>query len=173
MFYLDLGWNIGISIIILFVLGFVILAHFAVSSAVKFKKSLRSAEKSIKMTSAETITLIRELCEIADLKITMEEDEIIEEVEGKIVEEKLFGIYKNVNSIYLNKYKEAISKDFNEEIIKKIEINYILQQEVDALYQKALFSYSSDLGGYNYWVKFWPTRFIMKLMKYNKKDELY
>ncbi len=43
-------------------------------------------------------------------------------------------------------------------------------QELDQIYYVQITTYNADVIGYNYWIRFVPTRFIYTLLKIKKKD---
>jgi hypothetical protein len=113
------------------------------------------------------------MCKIVSQTLTLEEQDLIDDIENKIAINKIFGAYKKVSSMFVNRLNIINSQELTEEQSTKIAKIQFFQKEIDGLYQKALFSYNSNLLGYNYWVKFILTRVFTKLLKLNKKDELY
>ena len=44
--------------------------------------------------------------------------------------------------------------------------------ELDKVYRQHLMMYNADVLGYNFWINFFPTRFIFKILRFNKKDNI-
>lgn len=45
-------------------------------------------------------------------------------------------------------------------------------KQLDSQYRNAVAMYNADCLGYNYWISFWPTRWIWKMLKFKKRDLL-
>ena len=55
-----------------------------------------------------------------------------------------------------------------EEYIKTLEnIN-----ELESVYRHHLLMYNADVLGYNFWINFFPTRFIFKIFRFKSKDNI-
>ena len=44
--------------------------------------------------------------------------------------------------------------------------------ELEKVYRDHLMMYNADVLGYNFWINFFPTRFIFKIFKLKKKDTI-
>lgn len=44
--------------------------------------------------------------------------------------------------------------------------------ELEKVYRQHLMMYNADVLGYNFWIYFWPTRYIYKIIKFKKKDNI-
>ena len=44
--------------------------------------------------------------------------------------------------------------------------------ELDKVYRQHLMMYNADVLGYNFWINFFPTRFIFKIFRLKKKDNI-
>ena len=44
--------------------------------------------------------------------------------------------------------------------------------EMDTVYRNIVACYNADVLGYNYWISFWPTRWIWKMLKFKNRDLL-
>ena len=44
--------------------------------------------------------------------------------------------------------------------------------ELDKVYRQHLMMYNADVLGYNFWINFFPTRFIFKILRFKKKDNI-
>lgn len=62
----------------------------------------------------------------------------------------------------------------NEEALNQEEYYSILTNinELDKVYRDHLMMYNADVLGYNFWINFFPTRFIFKIFKLKKKDTI-
>ena len=45
-------------------------------------------------------------------------------------------------------------------------------QELDNVYRQRLMMYNADVLGYNFWISFFPTRFVFKIFRLKKKDTI-
>ena len=43
-------------------------------------------------------------------------------------------------------------------------------EEAEKLYRQHVVLYNADVLGYNFWISFFPTRFIYKILKFKTKD---
>ena len=65
---------------------------------------------------------------------------------------------------------DTINTNLNnqEEYIKTLEnIN-----ELESVYRHHLLMYNADVLGYNFWINFFPTRFIFKILRFKSKDNI-
>ena len=65
---------------------------------------------------------------------------------------------------------DTINTNLNnqEEYIKTLEnIN-----ELESVYRHHLLMYNADVLGYNFWINFFPTRFIFKIFRFKSKDNI-
>ena len=44
--------------------------------------------------------------------------------------------------------------------------------ELEKVYRQHLMMYNADVLGYNFWINFFPTRFIFKIFRFKKKDNI-
>ena len=44
--------------------------------------------------------------------------------------------------------------------------------ELEKVYRQHLMMYNADVLGYNFWINFFPTRFIFKILRFKKKDNI-
>jgi hypothetical protein len=172
--FLLLTWEkalIGLGV--LFVIVYILLIYYALKSLFVFKKQLNSYETSVKMATIETITLIRDLEKLSGDQIDEKNSDLLEEIEGLVVQNIVKGNYKKVLAVhtdFVNKLKSMIT---DQSLLEKVENNVNLQKEIDKLYQKALSYHSADLSGYNYWAHFILTRPFTLMFKFKKRDSIY
>lgn len=43
-------------------------------------------------------------------------------------------------------------------------------KQLDFQYRNTVAMYNADCLGYNYWISFWPTRWVWKMLKFEKKE---
>ena len=62
----------------------------------------------------------------------------------------------------------------NEEHLNQEEYYPIISNinELEKVYRDHLMMYNADVLGYNFWINFFPTRFIYKILKFKKKDNI-
>ena len=162
-----------IAIAILFVVVYFCLVYYSLKSLFYFKKRLKSYEVSIKMAVVETITLIRELAKSCDYQLDEETSDKLEKIEVSAANNEVKGCYKEVLVIYSTLFNKLKGQNNDENRLLEINNNLLLQKEIDKLYQKALFYHNADLTGYNYWVKFIPTKPFTLMFKFKKRDSIY
>lgn len=162
---------IGVAAVIF--IFYILILIFALTSCKRFNKLLKSYETAIKMSTVETVTLIRELASIIDHKLDEETIDRLDEIEALAGQNIVKGNYKETYSIYLSLYNYAKTQNLSEETLEKVEINLELEKEIDKLYQQALLYHNNDVAGYNYWVRFLLTRPFTKLCKYNVKENIF
>ena len=44
--------------------------------------------------------------------------------------------------------------------------------ELEKVYRQHLMMYNADVLGFNFWINFFPTRFIFKILRFKKKDNI-
>ena len=44
--------------------------------------------------------------------------------------------------------------------------------ELETVYRHHVMMYNADVLGYNFWINFFPTRFIFKILKFKRKDNI-
>ena len=62
----------------------------------------------------------------------------------------------------------------NEASLNAEEYNHIVTNinELEKVYRQHLMMYNADVLGYNFWINFFPTRFIFKIFRLKKKDNI-
>lgn len=63
----------------------------------------------------------------------------------------------------------------NNEKVSNLEESFKLNknlEELDKVYRQHLLMYNADVLGFNFWINFWPTRFIFKLFKLKRKSNI-
>ena len=62
----------------------------------------------------------------------------------------------------------------NEASLNAEEQNHIVTNinELEKVYRQHLMMYNADVLGYNFWINFFPTRFIFKILRFKKKDNI-
>ena len=73
----------------------------------------------------------------------------------------------------LSEYFLGVASDHQAEL-KEDEYQVLVGNltELDSVYRQHLMMYNADVLGYNFWINFFPTRFIFKILKYKKKDNI-
>ncbi len=83
-----------------------------------------------------------------------------------------FQSYKEVISVVTSDFTNAINTSdtlSKNEKLKGILLNI---EELDVSFRSHVAQYNSDAIGYNYWIKFLPTRFVFKLTKVEPKKSI-
>ena len=141
-----------------------------------FKRTLHKHSKSLSIALNSKFDNVKKLFEIMKklgVKIDPKFDETLDSIivfdfakqyteECKIGREKL--TYLRDEAMHLAKQQKNLEKN-NEFNMAK---NNVL--EMDKVYHTTLACYNADVLGYNYWLKFLPTRWIFKLLKVHEKD---
>ena len=62
----------------------------------------------------------------------------------------------------------------NEDSLNTDEYFHIMTNinELEKVYRQHLMMYNADVLGYNFWINFFPTRFIFKILRFKKKDNI-
>ena len=62
----------------------------------------------------------------------------------------------------------------NESVLNKEEYQQTLENinELEKVYRHHLMMYNADVLGYNFWINFFPTRFIFKMFRLKRKDNI-
>ena len=62
----------------------------------------------------------------------------------------------------------------NETSLNSEEYSHIMTNinELEKVYRQHLMMYNADVLGYNFWINFFPTRFIFKIFRLKKKDNI-
>ena len=162
-----------IGIALLFFVIYVFLVIHSIVALKSFKNTLNSYEASIKMCIVETITLIRELSKISDIKINDDVNEKLDKIESFAAQDIIKGYYKQVFMIFSELYNSTKGNIQDSERLREIENNFLQQKELDKLYQNALFCHNADLIGYNYWVKNILVKPFTLLFKFKKRESIY
>lgn len=84
--------------------------------------------------------------------------------EAKIAREELTSL----SEYFLLKVSENNKEDASDEYHRVLE-NI---QELDTVYRQRLMMYNADVLGYNFWISFFPTRFVFKIFRLKKKDTI-
>lgn len=62
----------------------------------------------------------------------------------------------------------------NESALNQEEYQLVLENinELEKVYRHHLMMYNADVLGYNFWINFFPTRFIFKMFRLKRKDNI-
>lgn len=62
----------------------------------------------------------------------------------------------------------------NEAMLNQEEYQQVLTNlnELEKVYRDHLMMYNADVLGYNFWINFFPTRFVFKIFRLKKKDNI-
>lgn len=74
----------------------------------------------------------------------------------------------SLSEYFLSKVSENNKENASDEYRRVLE-NI---QELDNVYRQRLMMYNADVLGYNFWISFFPTRFVFKLFRLKKKDTI-
>ena len=89
----------------------------------------------------------------------------IEHQDGKVAKEAREQL-TYLSDTFLLLARDNTKMANNEEFLK-IEANL---NELEAVYRQHVVLYNADVLGYNFWISFFPTKFIYKLLKFKSKD---
>lgn len=175
-FGLEQWANITISIVIWIFAAYVLLILVDFAFLFFFKRTLHKHSRALSIMLNSKFDNVKKLFEIMKklgVKIDPKYDDIIDSIivfdfdkqytdECKTGREKL--TYLRDEALFIARQQKNLEKN-NEFITAK---NNVL--EMDKVYHTTLACYNADVLGYNYWLKFLPTRWIYKLFKFHKKD---
>lgn len=88
------------------------------------------------------------------------------------VEKDVFKTSKDNLSIVKNELIKIIKEDENLSNNNEIETLISNINENDECYRSRIVNYNSNVQGFNYWIKFLPSRFIFKIAKIKEKSPL-
>lgn len=74
----------------------------------------------------------------------------------------------SLNDYLLSIYEQNDIKDEQGECRKIIDNIY----ELEKVYRQHLMMYNADVLGYNFWIEFFPTRFIYIILRFKKKENI-
>ena len=60
---------------------------------------------------------------------------------------------------------KALNQDEYQQTLENI-------NELEKVYRQHLMMYNADVLGYNFWINFFPTRFIFKILRFKKKENI-
>ena len=62
----------------------------------------------------------------------------------------------------------------NQSVVKEDDYQLVLNNiyELEKVYRHHVMMYNADVLGYNFWINFLPTRFIFKLLRFKRKDNI-
>ena len=78
------------------------------------------------------------------------------------------NLLTSLNEYFLSVYGQEDIKDEDGEIQKTI-ANI---SELEAVYRHHLMMYNADVLGYNFWISFFPTRYIYLILKFKPKENI-
>ena len=90
--------------------------------------------------------------------------EIKDNDDSKAAREELTSL----NDYLLSVYEQNDIKDEQGECRKIIDNIY----ELEKVYRQHLMMYNADVLGYNFWIEFFPTRFIYIILRFKKKENI-
>ena len=90
--------------------------------------------------------------------------EIRDDEESKAAREELTSL----NDYFLSVYEQNDVKDEQGECQKIINNIY----ELEKVYRQHLMMYNADVLGYNFWIIFFPTRFIYIILRFKSKENI-
>ena len=88
--------------------------------------------------------------------------EIKDEEDSKLAREELTSL----NDYFLSVFEQSDIKDEQGECQKIVSNIY----ELEKVYRQHLMMYNADVLGYNFWIDFFPTKYIYKIFKIKSKE---
>lgn len=175
-FGLELWANITISVLIWLFVAYLLTIVVDLVFLIFFKRTLHKHAKSLSIALASKFDNVQKLFAIMKklgVKIDRKYDDTIESISSmdfkkpytndcKMSREKL--TYLRDEAMFIARTQPNLEKN-NEFITAK---NNVL--EMDNVYHVTVSCYNADVLGYNYWLDFFPTRWIHKIRKATKKD---
>ena len=90
--------------------------------------------------------------------------EIKDEEDSKLAREELTSL----NDYFLSVFEQSDIKDEQGECQKIVSNIY----ELEKVYRQHLMMYNADVLGYNFWIDFFPTKYIYKIFKIKSKENI-
>ena len=166
--------NIAIALAILYALIIIVSVSFAWSFASIM--SHHSHDLTVILTNKrDNLIKLAELLTSSGIKVDKKINEALHNFDLKRIEkqdgeeakkarEELTSYTEYFLSLDVNDKPVANSEDYNK-IIENI-------NELESVYRHHLMMYNADVLGYNFWIKFLPTRFIFKILRFKPKDNI-
>lgn len=166
--------NIAIAIAIAYALILIVGVTF-VWSFVSIMAHHNHDLTVILTTKRDELIKLEELLIEQDIKLDEEKVKALENFDLKRIDNQDGEDAKNARDelTSLSEYLLGVANDqqdlLNNEDYQLIQSN---MAELENVYRHHLMMYNADVLGYNFWINFLPTRFIFKILKFKKKDNI-
>ena len=166
--------NIAIALVIIYVVILIVGITF-VWSFVSIMNHHNHDLTVILTTKRDELIKLAELLTASGLSLEKEKVEALENFNLKRIENQDGEDAKKAREELTSYYDYLIGVFNDSQNIQNIdECQLILSNlnELDNVYRHHLMMYNADVLGYNFWINFFPTRFIFKILKFKKKDNI-
>ena len=166
--------NVFIALAILFLLVLIVGVTFVWSFASIM--SHHNHDITVILTNRrDNLVKLADLLNAAGIKIEKKKNDNLRNFDLKRIENQDGEDAKNARDelTSLQDYFLGLASDHQSELKEdeyQLIINNIL--ELEKVYRHHVMMYNADVLGYNFWINFLPTRFIFKILKFKRKDNI-
>jgi len=164
--------NIAISIAALYVIFLVIDIIFVIS----FSSILSHHDRDLFLVltnKKDNLDKLAALINKHNVKVDKKQADALVNFDLKVIEHQNGEEAKKARELLtsISEYFLYVARD-NEVVTNDAEYELISAnvEESEKLYRQHVVLYNADVLGYNFWITFFPTRFIYKILKFKEKD---
>ena len=166
--------NIAIAIVIVYALILIVGVTF-VWSFVSIMSHHNHDLTVILTTKRDELIKLEELLKDQNVKLDEEKINALENFDLKRIDNQDGEDAKNAREelTSLSEYLLGAAND-QQDLANNEEYQLIMSNlaELESVYRHHIMMYNADVLGYNFWINFFPTRFIFKILKFKKKDNI-
>ena len=166
--------NVFIAIAILYLLVLIVGVTFVWSFASIMNH--HSHDLTVILTNKrDNLIKLADLLNASGIKIDKKKNDALRNFDLKRIENHDGEDAKNARDelTSLSDYLLGVANDnqtsLNEDDYQLITANIF---ELEKVYRHHVMMYNADVLGYNFWINFLPTRFIFKILKFKRKDNI-
>ncbi len=166
--------NIVIALAILYALIVIVSLSFAFSFASILAH--HNHDLSVILTNKrDNLVKLSELYLKASIKLDKKIIDDLNNFDLKRIEDQDGEDAKNARDELTSFYEYLLSIDASDKKVASNDEYYkILENinELEKVYRHHLMMYNADVLGYNFWINFFPTRYIFKIFRFKRKDNI-
>ena len=166
--------NIAIALAILYALIVIVSLSFAFSFASILAH--HNHDLSVILTNKrDNLVKLSELYLKASIKLNKKIIDDLNNFDLKRIEDQDGEDAKNARDELTSFYEYLLSIDVSDKKVSSNDDYYkILENinELEKVYRHHLMMYNADVLGYNFWINFFPTRYIFKIFRFKRKDNI-
>ena len=166
--------NIAIALVIAYALVLIVGIAF-VCSFVSIMSHHNHDLTVILTTKRDELIKLEELLVADDVPLDQEKVAVLEDFDLKRIENQDGEVAKNARDELTSLYEYFLGVVNNKNgLLDNDDYQLVLSNltELENVYRHHLMMYNADVLGYNFWINFFPTRFIFKILRFKKKDNI-